>query len=506
MLRYVTLVLLLLACCRDGDKPVIAPIPDEPIPATLVVPFAAPAPLGIDAMAKALAASPIVSTQPKATRAAGLTPEPRGLEPLTTSQITVVIEGHYDAMQTRDGGWVVQVPPSGAKVVSYVSAGGTGAAMNVRGTNTTAIHEQQLQLPRAVVPGDALVVASKPAAVGARDAYWPVPGRSGCDEMLPVVFVPYALSPGLLRPPAVGEGVIVRFFRSAPIPEALVDVSRLPDVVEVSTLGVNWSGWGAAEPTIPYLTALLQRFAGDCFDGWGTDTQTPDMQHPGYGSYYASVVSQALVQLCSTSTDAQKLPLAMAVAQRGLDIVGAFADGRRNYPLGGHSQGRKALLVMTGHMMNIEPFANPSRYVGPMFMEDGGFFTGAPAWWFGWTGGWRFRLEPPFDGRMLANEPNTWGSVDAPNHDTWAWMVGGYIEHVLGAQTGTALAMRLTGRVSEMNPAMDQMIAQWMEGPPAEAKAKLDAQGLAGIRWGTDYAAVKGAGFSAAAWRKYAVR
>jgi hypothetical protein len=315
-----------------------------------------------------------------------------------------------------------------------------------------------------------------------------------------VVFVPYAVGPGLLRPPAIGNSYLARFFRSLPIAESVVNLDRLPAVVDVQALGVNWASWGAAEPTIPYLTGLLRRFGGECYDGWSTDTRTPDWQHPGYGSAYASVVSQAMVQLCSTISGTEtKRPLALAVVQRGLDLVGAWCDGRRNYPLGGHSAGRKALVVVTGHLLGVEAFADPSSIVGAAFQEDLAYQPGQ--WWFGgWNATWRYRVEPM--PKTLADPPATWGAADATQHDSLAWQVAGYMPQVVGAQVGTALAMRLMGRTREWSAQADAMVAQWMAGPPAAAKAQLDAAGLT-FPWGTDYALVKGAGLCAAAWKAH---
>jgi len=419
---------------------------------------------------------------------------------LTESQLSVTVAGHSSAVQTRDGSWLVQVPARGARVVAYATtAGQCGASLNVRGTNEADIHTQQIVLPLAIVPGDALVVTS--TATGPRAAYWPVEGRSAIDEAMTVVFVAYPVTPGLLRPPAIGNGFLARVFRSEPIPESMVDLARLPSIVEVDGLPVDWSAWGAARPDLDYLTGLLRRFGGDLYDGWSTDTRTPDHQHPGYGSAYSAVVSQALVMLCSTAPAAAKRPLALAVVQRGLDLLGAFCDGRTNYPSGGHMQGRKALVIVCGHLLGIAPFTDPSASIGASFQEDAYFEVAPAAWWFGsgWTAGWRFESRAPFDGSQLRHPPSTWGAVGSPAHDTWAWMINGYMPQVLGSQVGTAVAMKLMGREREMGAAFYRMVEQWMEGPPAAARAELEAAGIK-LPWGTDYAVVRGVGFCVAAW------
>ena len=453
----------------------------------------APAP---QSLADAFAAA--VRRQPRALFAS--LDAPVGPQALVDGQNTVTVAGHLGAWRARDGSWLVHVPATGARITAYsTSEGAAGAMLNVRGTNQTDVHASRLALPCAVVPCDALVVASTGSG---RGGYWEAPGRSQCDQMLAVVFVPYQVGPGLLRPPAIGNDSLTRFLRTLPIPESIVDVATLPSVVDVDGLPIDWSAWGHGKPTIPYLTALLRRFGGECYDGWATDTRTPDHQHPGYGTAYASVVSQAGLQLCSTAPSAAKLELALAVVQRGLDLVGAFADSRRNYPSGGHMAGRKALVVLAGHLMAIEPMANPTSVVGPVFQEDG-TYTAQP-WWFGeWTAGWRFALTPPGDGALLGSPPATWGPVDAVQHDSFAWQIAGYMPQVVGAQVGTALTMRLLGRTRELGAAFDAMIDQWMQGPPAAARAQLE---LVGIRlpWQTSYSMVKGGGLCEAAWRRYA--
>ena len=137
------------------------------------------------------------------TLAATLSTAPLAEETLTTGQISVVIRGHLGKVQTRDGGWIVQVPATGAEIVSYsTTEGNVGAALNVRGDNNDSIHNLQLTLPQAVTPADALVVASTYDSGQGRNSYWSVPGRSAVDEMMPVVFVRYRTRPGLIRPPA----------------------------------------------------------------------------------------------------------------------------------------------------------------------------------------------------------------------------------------------------------------------------------------------------------------
>lgn len=417
---------------------------------------------------------------------------------LTTSLLSVAIDGHFAAAQTRDGGWLVTVPPEGAYVTSFQSSAGlSDACLNVRGGNMLS-PPPEIRLPQPVRPGDALVVLARGSG---RGDYWSPPGSSRNVEAMPVVFVPYAAGPGLLRPPAIGDGYAPRLYRQAPIPESAIRLGRLPRIVDVDRLGVDWSAWGAGKPDIPYLTKLLGRFCGELWSGWGTADKTPDRQHPGYGSYLAAVVSQAMVQLCSTASDEAKLPLALAVAQWGIDLVGAFADSRRHDLGGGHCAGRLPLVIMAGHLLGIEEMANARFLVPGTFQEDLAYVRGE--WWFpGWDARWRFQLGGISDGSLCVSPPSTWGDPNSPTHSTWAWCFK-YITQVVGAQVGTALAMQLMGREDAIGRPMVRMVQQFMQGPPADARAQLVDAGLS-IPWGTDYSLDRGAGFCAAAWRRYA--
>lgn len=75
-----------------------------------------------------------------------------------------------------------------------------------------------------------------------------------------------------------------------------------------------------------------------------------------------------------------------------------------------------------------------------------------------------------------------------------------YMNQVIGSQVGTALAMRLMGLQREMGSAFVGAVAQWMDGPPAEAVDELRAQGMT-FPWGSDYTVGPGAGVCATAWR-----
>lgn len=395
-----------------------------------------------------------------------------------------------------DGGLQVQVDSSGAWV-----DGLAGAVWNPRGTNlSNAIHSSTL--PRRGQAGDILVLAS-PSTGPSRDAYWPgVEGRSSCDEMMVVSFVNHPPE-GTLRAYACGDGALVRLGRGlGPIHVARVEANLhlLPNLIDIDLLPIDWTSWGQGKPTLDYYERLFGAFRGELYDGWSTDTKTPDSQHPGYGREVALVTSQALCMLCSTAPRAAKLRLATLMVQAGLDLLGAYADGRNTAsPENGHSQGRKALCVLAGMLLDVPILRDPTALFGPVFNEDGAYYARSPyAWWQGWQYGWL----PHGTQRFTHKHPSEWTTHDRGE----AWGLRSYGPHCWGANVGTALAMRLMGLEREMGTAFCGMIRQWMSGPDALAigsNAVMQAAGV-DLPWGTDYSVSRAVGFCAEAYRKYA--
>ncbi len=420
---------------------------------------------------------------------------PLPAQTLADSELSVTVVGHYGAAQTRDRSWIVQVGPE-TRIVSYSSsAGAAGAMLNVPGSNQADVLTRQLSLPAPVVAGDALVVVSAS----------PAGSFSSIDEAMAVVFVPWTVSSSQLRPPALGNSWLSRFFRTAgPIEESMVDMARCPSVIDMARIykpggPVDAAGWGAARPTVAGLLAEMGKFSGDLIDGWGVASSAPLKQHKGYGTFFGGQVSTALCLSMTTLPAEERRPLVLALVQRGLDQIGATCDNRVLYPNGGHCQGRKALVIFAGHMMNVPAFCQPSVFFPNVFQEDRGYPN--QTWWFGggWTVGWAFRSEPPFNGQLLATHPSTWGDRNAPNHNTWNWLFG-YFSQVVPCQVGSALAMSLIYREGEFGNCV-QMVRQFMAGPPPEADAALRAAGHT-VPWGKDYATP--AGFCATAWALYA--
>jgi len=426
-----------------------------------------------------------------------VTPAPLPRTRYTSGQCWFEISGHLavvDHGEVGMHGFTVQCGPN-TVLHAYGTANGlAGAVLNIQGDYEPAwgpVHARQLSVPISVKPEDALIVTSTTTAMGSRGPL-PYPGgRSDCDEMLPVVFVSWVPSSTYLRPPAIGNSDLARFLRSIPVPISALDLSRLPSVINIDTLPVNWADWGHAKPTVAKYEALFARFCGEVYTTWSTDTGTPDWQNVGYGREQACTASVGLCLLASTMPVAQKAKLARNMAQRGFDLLGAMASGRQRLSQcnGGHGNGRKALVILLGHLLGNDIIRNVSGILGPCYAEDFQYVQGSR--FDGGNARWRYNSTGD-ESENWANPPEQWSAA-------WVWEVNGYFPHCCGSQIGTALFMRLTGNIEQMGRPFDDIIAWWMSRP---------AEWLRGpnVRWtwGEDYSPGEGGGFCAAAWRAYA--
>lgn len=458
----------------------------------------------------------------------------------TKGSQSVTFDGAIAVRAAFDGNPVIQVPPGGSvTILSWSPAKtGTGASMrngavknppgsvnanmvNLDGratTNETYAATATLNL----VAGDVLMIGkSTPEGIGGAGALWtPTPYHGASTSVLVesemVVSVvefdiqnPPTPTAQLMRPPAFGNNWVSRGLRVlAPIWDTQIDMTKLPSVIDLalveSQMTKPWTMIG-----IDDVLKIFRDFSGDCMSEWSLGSVIPGYQHPGYGSYFSGFVSKALVLLCSNLTTEQKFPLARAMCQWGLDFVTAWADGRNQYPNGGHMQGRKALIILAGHLVaGAEPFKNPDSFfpanTAPM-QESLGYFTapgGASAWWFGgWPHGWRFHTGV-MNGSQLASAPATWGDPNSPQHNTWAWCLR-YMNQCCGSQVGSVLAMQLMGLRQQFGDSICGMVGQFMQGPPPAAVTELNAAGCTYFSWGEPYGIEDGQEMVKKAWQLY---
>lgn len=407
----------------------------------------------------------------------------RSADRVTVASITAELSTSCAMVDAPDGNPIVHVGDRTVAVVHNADHAWLNVRGNVEGMPAPA------GAPIACRAGDCLILARACSRGIPRPDFYPESGKSEVAEAVCIAFVGYPPSPRpLFRGFGIGGSQQIHDLRSVPMPLEMVGWHRLPSVIEVPPEEVD--------VLLPFLERVFGGFCGEVRSEWGTETITPDRQHIGYGSRLASAVSLAAILLVSTIPLWRKRTLALGMIQWGIDLAGAFLDGRFNKSNGGHMQGRKALVILAGHLLGLPEMANPDAR-NRNFQETAGYSQGA--WWFG--GDWNAVWHPfgPGSGAFVQRPPATW-SHDSGGRRGERFFFS-YAPQVLGCQVGTAVAMRLLGREREMGLPYCRMIDQWMQGPPQAAVRELAAVDLS-YPWGHDYVVGPGGGVCAAAWRQ----
>lgn len=262
---------------------------------------------------------------------------------------------------------------------------------------------------------------------------FPLPGRSRLEYVVSLHVIGYVPAADAFRPNPQGS-------QTARQIAAKGDViwSRLPSLLNSAH---------ADAPAIAQMEAIFDGYMGDSLGGWTSDQIAPNQQHPGYGSYIASAVSEALALVCSDLPLAQKQRLTEMLIQQGIDLWGAFRDGRVNYSNGGHLQARKALVIFAGHMLGIEAMANPDATLGAnRFREQDAYYQNGTEAWQGWLHRWSYNRGNASASAYEATLPSTWSVVGRDDEKFWEHYHG---NATLGATVGQAIVMGLLGRIYE---------------------------------------------------------
>lgn len=290
--------------------------------------------------------------------------------------------------------------------------------------------------------------------------------RSHILEMMAITFVSTRPAKGDFRPGAFGPSSQTRLAFNV----SQIQWGNLPAIFNRTTTNT---------PTYEYLTLAFSDFCGEMMTQWNTDGITPDLQHPGYGQYLSGLVSQALCKIMeiNISLDEQKKRrLVQCLIQWGIDLWSAFRDGRITYALGGHMQGRKALIIFAGHMLGNSAMSDPDSALtvnqaglNPAygaFQEKHAYFSRSgttPAIWYGgkWAHGYNsdyVSLTDTYPNRdYVTNSPSTWTSNQKTQFSYWG-------DENVGAQIGTALAMLALKRSNEWSQSAIGFITQCMQG------------------------------------------
>lgn len=441
---------------------------------------------------------------------------------ITYGSITVRLGGVASYCDHGDGATVQPDNPAGVTVISYTyGVAGTGyQTTNPTGQIRTDIGGDPRILstvaPGTVIPATHSLVCLFTRAT--RPPGW-IAGRSSyIDEALPVVVVAYgplntSMASVLTRPPAIGHpsNPVIAALRSAPLVFDNATIGTLPAVIDIDALPVQpspgWGGFFNERPDIDDYIAQFAGFCGELWTGWATEGYTPFLQHKGYGGFLSAWVSYAMLMMVSTDDAAKRRQLAQRLTQWGVDLLGSFIHGRQDYADGGHMQGRKALVVLSGHMLEA-PWKDATAFLASVgsagvFNEDVQFFTqtSPPAWVWGWTHGYLGKSGLTGSFRVNIDEPiNNW------NERVGYYLSQYFQQEVCGTQIGCGVAMRILGISDEMGVGHRGMMEQWVEGPSVSDEAAMVAHDvrLDNIDWGASYGADTGTSdFGRAAWEVY---
>lgn len=467
---------------------------------------------------------------------------PDGVLMIQRGGTPVTVTAYTPAWQPTPGynGMLVGIP--GDKTDPYF---GIDYRMNITGVRTL--------LPAEIPFGEsAIFIESKPADEihqtpnestqgtwidGGPSPYHSNNSRSIVKHIAAIVVVAYdptGAASTMLSPPVIGQSAPTAFLRkfaissTLGIPAALLDYSKLPDTVDLTTVASNLGISVTAFDTLKtQLETIYANFMGDFISGWHTDEYTAGFQHPGYGTFMASCASQALVLLASSRyTPAQKATLAKPMAQAGLHLIGAWLSGRYNFANGGHSQGRKELVLLFAYLSGITAFAGLNDLArqttgGDVFQEDSRFI--GKQWFSGaspnipWQHGWIFQdsvWSSPDGDDLLGVTPTSWGNVNDPSHSDFAWKFNAYFPPTVASVVGAALFFNLIGWERYYNVHLVGCVRQWMTDwndiTPSPVHAGLVSAGIdfttSAIKWNDDYGYdPKITGMCAEAWRLYNV-
>lgn len=341
---------------------------------------------------------------------------------------------------------------------------------------------------------------------------WQAARHSYIDEALPIVVVPYgplntSQASTRIRPPAIGHpsNTLVSQLRAIPLVFDTATINALPSVIDIDALPVAWGSWNDTRPNIDTYLAAFAGFHGELWSGWATEGYVPFLQTlgGGYGGAFSAWVSHALLMMVSTDNATKRRQLAQRMVQWGVDYVGSYAHGRTDYVDGGHMQGRKALIVLSGHLLE-KPWKDATSFFGTdRFNEDIQFFTRSspPAWIWGWPYGYLGKSGLTGSYRVNIDEPiNTW------NERVGYYLSQYFQQEVCGTQLGVSVAMQILGLTNEMGLGHRGMMEQWVEGPsPANLNAMVayDVR-LASVAWGQSSGSNTGThGFGRGAWDVY---
>ena len=197
----------------------------------------------------------------------------------------------------------------------------------------------------------------------------------------------------------------------------------------------------AVSPNWKDLYLATRYYLGDDMYRWSAAHQIPSYASPGYGEYWGHLMSTILLKslfaynyITEGHDQDYRTATLRNITQWGIDLWSAYRDGREQGCNGGHMQGRKAIVMAAGILLNNEEMKNPDAYLSDysltrnilpglgVFQEKHVFWSGTDttydffpkAWWNGWHWGHNhttYARHPSASHAYLTSSiPSTWDS------------------------------------------------------------------------------------------------
>lgn len=109
---------------------------------------------------------------------------------------------------------------------------------------------------------------------------------------------------------------------------------------------------GANVPTLSTVEAYFQYPWFEIETSWAAQDLHPTANMPNYGREMAYQLSEGLLSLQLDYSEAEKETLMIRLVQYGIDIYGAAVNGGEWRNNGGHSHGRKAILLLAAYALD----------------------------------------------------------------------------------------------------------------------------------------------------------
>lgn len=358
----------------------------------------------------------------------------------------VVVRGWTPAVQGLGTSSMVNGAQKNVRGAEHHASPNTYARQGVDARNTVNYDPAVTFAPNGTLSvNDVLVIATSAPVVNVdrvRPDYHPVPSRSWTDWQMTLTCVDEAPTADDFRPNAIGDPAQRQKKKFSQIQWQL-----LPSMF----LSAAEHGGNAGD----HVKRVFANFCGDLLDGWTSDSMAPNFQHPGYGRWMGADVSDALLYVMSDAPLADRQLACKRLLQWGIDLWGAFRDGRSNDANGGHGQGRKPLIILAGHLFADAAMVDPGATVGAgKFWERWAYYSEGPANFWGGTRKSTYgnTVTPGYSG----SSPSYNYQDKLPSDGTyWTQVSGGtlfkedYVMKNANNMLGVMLAMGAIGRLRE---------------------------------------------------------